>query len=169
MNKRFLLYGIVALVLVLLLAGDGDSASESTAFPLSVRQQAAFKNECMKEIVGFDQAARSKFLFCDCVTEKFETRINANEELIKIHEAFVAKYLELKEDPRSMSRSLASRNVERFTSGSDKGDILLSSMVLRYPFSEMKEVSENLVKGVEQDWKKTLIECSSVETPLESK
>jgi hypothetical protein len=169
MNKRFLLYGIVALVLVLVLSGGGDSASENAAFALSVRQQAALKNECMKEIVGFDQAARSKFLFCDCVTEKFETRINANEELIKIREAFVAKYLELKEDPRSISRSLASRNAERFTSGSDKVDILLSTMVLRYPFTEMKDLSESLVTGIDQDWKKTLIECSNVETPLENK
>jgi len=165
MNTRIILYAVVGVFVVLMMQGGGGQGG--TALTLGIRQQSALKNECMKEIIGFEQSAKSKFAFCECVTSSFEEKLKANEKLVEAHAAFVAKYLELRESPKSISRSLASTSssARDFSTGEDKLDIVLSSLDLRYSFAELKELVPLLAEGVDSEWKNAMIGCSQLETP----
>ncbi|MEO5667075.1 MAG: hypothetical protein ABIR96_03360 [Bdellovibrionota bacterium] len=165
MNKRVLLYGIVGAFLLYMFLGD-DAPKGAGALALDLRQQSAFKNECRKEIVGFEQPARSKSSFCDCVADAFETKLTNDEETKKNYAAFVAQYSQLTDSPRSISRSLSSNSVESFTSGDEKVDILLSSLDLRYRFKEMADLSTVLTKNVATQWKSALVTCSHIDAPI---
>ncbi len=158
MNTRFLLYGLVALVLVLALGGGG--ADEDSPLTFNLRQQAAFKNECMKEVIGFEQPTRSKFRFCDCVVARLEKLWLGDAAFPEAYVAFIERYLELSQSPKKASRVLASRTQDDFRTGFQKFDILLSNKNMRHPFTELVEEAKPLNETVEKSWKTSMLECS---------
>jgi hypothetical protein len=163
MNMRVVLYGGVGAVLVFALTGgESGGSGEGAALALNLRQQAAYNNECMKEVVGFELSMQGKLKYCGCVVDDFQARINKNEKLLERHKAFVAKYLEMKGTPRVASRSLASASEHIFSTSSAKLDILFSSMILRYDFPEVRQSFPELAKDVEGDWKASMIACTEL-------
>jgi hypothetical protein len=167
MSRRVLLYGV--LVAVVVAGSTGDNAGDADSpVQLTVRQQAGYKNVCLREIIGFEQSATRKFSFCECVLEKYQEKLKANEALIEGLNAFYVHYVELRESPRKTSRALASRPQENFKSSSEKLDLLFSSKDLRYPFKELIEEVKPLGEHVESAWKTSFIECTHPSTPAAS-
>jgi hypothetical protein len=164
MNTRVLLYGVVGLVLMLVLSSGGADLDNSPV-ALNLAQQSAYKNECLKEIIGFEQPARSKIRFCDCVTASFEKKVAENAAFVESYEAFLGRYIELSQSPFRASRALSSNYQQDFRSGHIKLDILLSVKNLRHPFPELVGDSKLLGEVLDETWKIAMIACSQVETP----
>lgn len=164
MDKRVVLYGGVGLVLAMVVA-SGDGASTASPLQLSLRQNAAFRNECLQELIEFEQVSRVKFSFCECVLNNFQEKILANESLKTAYETFYSSYSARASSPRDTSRALATNAHENFEVAPAKLAILFSNLELRYNFRDMQNEVTTLSELLEQDWKRAMIGCSQIKTP----
>jgi|GEM_PF-3251917 len=164
MNTRVILYGAVGLVLFMALGGGGGSSAESEKFfPLSLRQQSGYKNECIKGIDSFEATILAKIKFCECVVSGFDDLINVDEELQKKHAAFTEAYTELAESPQDASRALASAHISDTTMGWSMGPIFSLLSVegpFKYGFKQLQPQVDELSKDFDAAWKKSTLSCT---------
>src|SRR5690606_14848865 len=107
-----------------------------------------------------------KLRYCDCVVEKFQEALKADAALLEAHNAFTAKYIELKSSPRETSRVLASNHQENFSSGIEKLDVLFSSLDLRYPFGKLKDEVKPLGESLDTHWNASMRKCAQSTAPV---
>jgi len=159
MNKRFLLWAVVGLILFFVLSDDSAEV-ESNPFTFSLRTKAFFQNDCLKEIIGFDSPGRSKIRYCECVVDKFSSGMSVDLPLMEKWEATLASYSAMSGRARDRSRILAFKPATHFTSGIERLDILLRPYRLKYVFPEMEDEWKALDKELGDYWKKSLIGCT---------
>ena len=157
MNRRLLIYGAMGLVLLLLLSEEPQD--ESNPFEFSVRTRAFFQTECMKEIIGFDSAARAKIRYCECVVTAFSEKLKGDASLGEQWSTALSEYEVFSGNVRTRSRALASQP-NHFTSGHLRLDEMLKPARLKFVFLEMASTWEGLNKSVDAHWKQSMNSCA---------
>lgn len=168
MNPRFILYGIVALVLVLMLGDDSSTATKSPLI-LTEKNKAFFHTECMKEIVGFESSAGTKIRYCECVVTKFSESLAEDAPLMESWKAAMLTYQGYAQTPRKSAGALAFKPDVHFSSGYPRLDVLLRMEKVTIKFPEMDSVWKDLVQKLDLHWKHSMLACTqqpSITPPL---
>jgi hypothetical protein len=158
MNPRFILYGIVALVLLFMLA-DSSPERIRNSLILTENNKAFFQTECMKEIVGFEYSTSTKMSYCDCVVSKFSESLANDAPLKEAWKAAMLTYKGYAQNPKKSARALASMPDVHFSSGYARLDVLLRMEELTIEFSEMDSIWKELAQKLDLHWKQSMLAC----------
>jgi len=160
MNKRYLIYGVVVLVLAMVLGGE--ETINPYKLKISLKDTGSLKTICLEEIVGFDSGTLGKIAFCDCVSKTYAINVSSAEKFkASYEETAKAHWLGLRET-YTKARNVAntgSAPVE-FDSGDPALNVLLERFKLSHPIEKLETNWEQLSKASGKFWKRSMYTCS---------
>lgn len=158
MNNRFLIYGLVALVVFLLLSED--PAVDPTLPTVSPRESGGLASSCLESFIDYNGKIMGKIKFCECTVEKFSESVASNEEYRKAFQALVKRQNADSQKPELKARALASYSPAGLVLPSDQLDVMFERFNFRYTHSHLQESYEALSKQTELLWKRAKHACS---------
>lgn len=162
MNTRFIIYGLVAVVLFTVLSGDPEL---DPAMPtVDTREAAGLKSLCLQDVVEFDGKMAGKLKFCECVVEKFAASVSSDEQYRAYFKNLISQQNVDSYKPELKARALASYSPSGLVTSSDKVNTMIARFNFRYTHDHLSENFDELGKRTDRLWKVAMVGCSRFET-----
>lgn len=166
MNKRFLIYGVIAALLYLVLATDSPKDPYGAEF--SLRDVESLKSLCLEEVIGFDSGMPGKLVYCDCVVPDFTARLLKPEKFQEAFSKTLKTHLTSLKQTRRKARNVASVGAapSKFETSNKPFNVLIARFKLKYPLDSLDENYKELTATTAKAWKRSMYNCSKLDIEL---